>query len=124
MKKGLTASESEEQQALFEWAALKSGNFSELSLMFHIPNEGKRSKSYGGRLKAEGLKAGVPDIFLPVARGNYHGLFIEMKSNKGKVLESQLCWLEQLRTQGFKTVVCYGWVEAAAVIEKYLQGVI
>lgn len=70
--------ESEEQQTLFRWAAMQCGKYPELALMFHVPNEGKRSKVVGGRMKAEGLKSGVPDIFLPVPRGEYHGLFIEI----------------------------------------------
>lgn len=75
--------ESEEQQTLFRWAAMQCGKYPELALMFHIPNEGKRSWMTGGRMKAEGLKSGVPDIFLPVPRGEFHGLFVEMKRTKG-----------------------------------------
>ena len=63
-----TPTESEEQQTLFRWAAMQCGKYPELALMFHIPNEGKRSWMTGGRMKAEGLKSGVPDIFLPVPR--------------------------------------------------------
>lgn len=67
-----TASESIEQQNLFEWAKIFSGKYPELTLLYHIPNEGKRSLKEGARMKAEGLKAGVPDLCLPVARGGYH----------------------------------------------------
>ena len=71
-----TPSESVEQQALFRWANFMSGQYPALLLMYHIPNEGKRSRSTGARMKAEGLKPGVPDICLPVPVGQYHGLYI------------------------------------------------
>ena len=53
----------------------------------HIPNEGKRSTAYGARMKRIGLRSGFPDLFFPVARGGFHGLFVEMKvgSNRATV---------------------------------------
>lgn len=74
--------ESQEQQRLFQWARMESGRFPELELLYHIPNEGKRSRATGRRMVAEGLKKGVPDICLPVARGGSHGLYIELKRTK------------------------------------------
>ena len=113
--------ESQEQQSLFLWAAYLRGKFPELDLLYHIPNGGKRGKGEGGRFKAEGVKAGVPDICLPVARGGYHGLYIELKRQKGSRLhETQKEWLESLTKQGYYTAVCHGWQMAADVIEKYL----
>ena len=114
--------ESYHQQQLFLWSQWVSGKWPELELMYHVPNEGKRSKAAGGRLKAEGLKAGVPDICLPVARGKYHGLYIELKSEKGRETEAQSWWLAALRRQGYAARVCHGWVEARECIEKYLEG--
>lgn len=75
--------ESVEQQCLFRWAEFASGKYPELRLMYHIPNGGARSKATAGRLKAEGVKAGVPDICLPVSRDGYHGLYIELKRERG-----------------------------------------
>ena len=72
-------SEHDEQSAIFEWAALMQGAYPELGLLFAIPNGGKRDKATAGKLKAEGVKAGVPDMCLPVSNGKYHGLFIELK---------------------------------------------
>lgn len=74
--------ESVEQQCLFRWAAFQSGKYPELKLLYHVPNGGSRKKSEAGRFKAEGVKAGVPDLCLPVARGGYHGLYIELKRLK------------------------------------------
>ena len=88
--------ESEEQQILFRWAAMQCGKYPELALMFHIPNEGKRSWMTGGRMKAEGLKSGVPDC--------------------------QKLWLHDLQKQGYCAAVCRGWCEAAECIKNYLEG--
>lgn len=117
----LKATESEEQQALFQWAAAARGRFPELALMHHIPNGGKRDKVTAARLKAEGAKAGVPDIFLPVARGGKHGLYIEMKTESGVASKEQIEFINAVRLQGYEAVVCRGWVNAKACIEAYLR---
>ena len=75
--------EDAEQQALFEWAAYQKCKYPELECMYHIPNEGKRSPQTGAKLKRMGLSPGVPDICLPVARGGYSALYIELKRTKG-----------------------------------------
>lgn len=114
--------ESQEQQLLFEWAALSAGKWPELALMYHIPNGGSRSKAEAGRFRAEGVKSGVPDICLPVARGEYHGLYIELKRVKGgRVSPAQQRWIAALRDQGYCACVCKGWDDAAHVIKAYLE---
>lgn len=113
--------ESAEQQALFRWAAFAEGKYPELALLFHIPNEGVRTKANGARLKAEGLRAGVPDIMLPVARGAYHGLFIELKAGKNRPSDAQERWLAALGGQGYMAVVCWGWESAKNMIINYLD---
>lgn len=115
-------SESIEQQALFRWAAFAACKHPELDLMFHIPNEGVRTKSNGARLRAEGMKAGVPDLFLPVARGGYHGLFIELKYGKNKASDAQERWIAALGREGYMSVVCWGWEAAQDIILRYLEG--
>ena len=115
--------ESVEQQCLFRWAAYNRGKMPELNLMFHIPNGGKRGKCEAGRFRAEGVKAGVPDICLPVARGGKHGLFIEMKRRRGgRVSGEQEAWMEALGKEGYAAVVCRGWEEAAKALTRYLSG--
>jgi hypothetical protein len=115
--------ESQEQQMLFQWAAWQSGKYPELALMYHTPNGGHRSKAEAGRFKAEGVKAGVPDIFLPVARGRWHGLYIELKRQRGgKVSDHQKEWLEALEAQDYLVGVCKGWEAASKAILKYLNG--
>lgn len=122
-KASLYPSEGQEQATLFSWAAMKSGKYPELRLLFHIPNGGSRGKVEAARFKAEGVKAGVPDLFLPVARGLWHGLFIELKRQKGgRVSEAQRRWIADLERQGYRAEVACGWREAAEIIEIYLQG--
>lgn len=118
----MKTSESEEQQALFEWAAVMGGRYPQLHMLFHIPNGGRRDAATAGKLKAEGVKAGVPDICLPCAVMPYHGLFIEMKVGNNKATAVQQEWLHKLSAEGYKVAVCYGWQDAAAVIMKYLRG--
>ena len=113
--------EEAEQVALFQWAELARIKYPELELMYHIPNEGKRNPVTGARLKQAGLKAGVPDVCLPVARGKYIGLYIEMKSGKNTTTENQKKWLRALGAQGHYTAVCYGWEQAKDLIERYLS---
>ena len=103
------ASEADEQQMLMEWARLAACKWPELRLMHHIPNEGKRSIPAAMQLKRMGLRVGVPDICLPVARG-------------GKLSDEQREWLEALACEGYCARVCKGWREAAELTGKYLSG--
>jgi hypothetical protein len=113
-------SESTEQQALFEWAEFAAKKTPELKLLFAVPNGGKRDKVTAAILKREGVKSGVPDICLPVPRNEFHGLYIEMKFGKNKPSQNQLWWIEQLRQQGYRVDVCYGWGDAVKVIVGYM----
>ena len=89
--------------------------------MFHIPNGGKRGKVEAIRFKAEGVKAGVPDICLPVPRGEWHGLYIELKRREGgRVSQDQVDWMEALMRQGYYTAICRGCEDAQRVILAYL----
>jgi hypothetical protein len=121
--KEMFPSESVEQICLFRWAAFSEGAHPELALMYHIPNGGKRDMTTAKRLKAEGVKSGVPDINLPVSRSGYHGLYIELKKQKGNnTTDNQDYWLDELNKQGYFTAVCRGWEEASKVIIRYLEG--
>ena len=116
--------EGAEQATLFHWAGMQSIWYPELELLFHIPNGGKRSKSEAARFKAEGVKPGVPDICLPVARGGYHGLYIELKrrdKSKSRVSREQAEWINDLSGQGHMCLVCWGWEAAARTIEDYMS---
>ena len=110
------------QTALFQWAGLSAGKYPELRLMFHIPNGNRRDLVTGYHLKQQGLKAGLPDVCLPVARGQYHGLYLELKSERGRLQENQKAWLNDLSKQGYMCAVCYGFDEAKNTILNYLRG--
>ena len=120
-KKMPCPTEGVEQATLFSWAQMRTYWYPELNLMFHIPNGGKRSKAEAGRFRAEGVKSGVPDICLPVPRGRYHGLYIEMKTESGHTTAVQEWWGERLQAQGYAWRVCHGWQAAVALLEWYLQ---
>ena len=113
-----------EQGLLMEWTSYQIGRFPELALLFHIPNEaGTRTIRDTMRLKKLGVKAGVPDLFLPVARWGWHGLFIEMKRQKGgRVSEAQQEWRNSLVDQGYLVRVCNGFDEAKKSLLLYLTG--
>jgi len=90
-------------------------------MLVAIPNGGLRSKAVAAKLKAEGVKAGYPDMALNVPRGPYHGLFIELKSEKGRVSPLQSEWLTKLNAYGNLAVTAYGWIEAKQHLENYLD---
>ena len=75
--------EAQEQAALFRWAECMAWKWPELRCMHHIPNGGSRNPIEARHLKEQGVKAGIPDVFLPCARGGFHGLYIEMKRRTG-----------------------------------------
>lgn len=121
----MTCREDQEQIALMSWALYQQGKFPELKLLFHIPNGGGRSKAEAGRFKAMGVKAGVPDLCLPVPRNGFHGMWIELKrEDGGRVSADQRHWLDDLREMGYLTMVCHGWLEASNMIMAYLNGAI
>ena len=110
-----------EQAALITWARMTEHVWPELALLHAIPNGGWAGYKTGKMLKAEGLKPGVPDLCLPVARHGYYGLYIELKTAKGRVSKAQKWWLERLNEQGYKAVVCKGFASAVDVITEYLS---
>lgn len=109
--------EASEQQAVVEWCAWKR------IPVFHIPNGGWRHKHTAYQLKRQGVKPGVPDLFVPIAAGGKHGLFVEMKAEGGgRTSQAQREWIRTLREQGYRAEVCHGAGAAIAVIEGYLAG--
>lgn len=90
---------------------------------FAIPNGGKRSKTEAARMVAQGVRPGVPDLMIPRAAGKYHGLFIEMKREKGSTTSAdQIDWIETLNAEGYYARVCKGFDEARETIELYMAG--
>ena len=114
--------EHEEQVALFQWAEANEAQYPSLAMLAAIPNGGYRPMTTAAMLKAEGVKAGYPDIVLDVARGPYHGLRIELKraDRSNHATDAQREWLARLNFQDYLAVVCYGADEAIKVITDYL----
>ena len=113
--------EASEQAALMLWAQMHLAKYPQLRLLYHIPNGGSRNAAEAASLKRQGVKAGVPDLCLPVARGARHGLYIELKAGKNRATKPQEEWIAALREQGYEAQVCTGWQCAAQVIESYLK---
>jgi VRR-NUC domain len=114
--------EQKEQESLFNWAASNGSRRPELRLLFAIPNGLRTSIGVALKAKRAGLKAGVPDVFLPVPRGRHHGLFIELKRVKcGRLSPQQKAWLRRLEKHGYKCVVARGFDAARRAIEHYLS---
>ena len=126
---GAAPHEHDEQAVLFRWAAANEGRYPELALLFAIPNGGHRHPAVAAQLKAEGVRAGVPDVFLPAVRPGpdgrvWGGLFVEMKRadhSNGPTPEQRL-WLERLRNVGYMAAIAYGAKEAITIIDDYLRG--
>ena len=119
-----------EQRMLFQWAGLFSVRYPELDLLFAIPNAGgytggfSRNAGRVANMKKEGVKPGVPDICLPVARGGYHALYIEMKrqgTRAKSVSPDQLGWHLKLREAGNLVEVAPGFDTARTTIIAYLE---
>lgn len=120
--KTVLPAEHHEQAALIAWADFKAKIWPELGLLHAIPNGGHRHIAIAQKLKAEGVRPGVPDLCLPVPKGGYHGLYIEMKRAKGgQVSSKQKTWLKALNAQGYLAVACPGFEAAKTAIEKYLE---
>lgn len=107
-------SEADEQAAVVQYCDLQR------IPVYHIPNEARRSAALAAHMKRQGLKPGVPDLCIPVARGGYHSLYIEMKFGKNKPTQKQMEWIALLRRQGMAAFVCYGADNAIALIRRYM----
>lgn len=112
--------EAQEQIKFIQYCEIKGFPY---NLIFHIPNGGSRNVLEAKNLKKQGVKPGVPDLFLPFPKNQYYGLFIEMKSTRkgAKTSEAQNVWLYDLDNLNYKCVVCYGFDEAKNEIDAYLK---
>jgi hypothetical protein len=111
-----------EQSALM--AELRARMPEVADLIFHVPNGGHRVKAVAAKLKAQGVKAGIPDLVLPMARGGFFGLYIEFKAtppNDAAISSSQHERISKLNAQGYLAVVCRGHFDTIEQIRAYLR---
>jgi hypothetical protein len=110
------------QVALFMWMQQNRDIYPELEWAFAIPNGGERNPAVAARLKAEGVKSGVSDIFIPVPRGYLHGLFIEMKKPGGKESQNQKEFGAFVSDLYYWYECCDHWEKARDLIVRYMTG--
>ena len=115
--------ESAHQQQVIEWArwASRSAKYPMLNMLHCSLNGVKLSKTQAGIAKGQGMLSGVPDLFLPVPRGRYHGLFIEMKHGTNTLTDNQKKFLQNAANVGYAVSVCYSASEAIKRIEDYYK---
>lgn len=120
--------EHSEAVQLMHLVRLHENKHPELRWLFAVPNGGHRNKVAAGKLKAEGVKSGVPDYLLPLVQSKsvcgvgYIGLALELKRTKrGQTSAEQRDWLNHFDDQGWRAVVCQGHAHAWAVICEYLS---
>lgn len=132
------------QRSFIQWignAKTDTDRFPDLDMLFAVPNganlntgKGRKSKAaainQGAKLKKEGVRAGIPDLMLPVPRTPFHGLFIEFKrpkvehedgsiSRKGIQTTAQKKYMDRLGRLGYKVLIAYKWSEARDAILDY-----
>lgn len=113
-------SEHQHQVCLMNWAKLMERQHPELKWLHAIPNGGQRNVIVATKLKAEGVKKGISDLFLPVARRGFHGMYIEMKRLKGNPTAHQSEFISFALKQGYHAGVYNGWEAAKQGIEHYM----
>lgn len=114
--------EGQEQAALMTELRIRMPDVADL--IFHVPNGGHRVKAVAAKLKAQGVKAGIPDLVLPMARGGFFGLYIEFKAtppNDAAISSSQHERIRKLNDQGYLAVVCRGHFDTVEQIRAYLR---
>lgn len=109
-------SEATEQTAVIQWCDLQR------IPVYHVPNGGSRNTREAANLKRQGVRAGVPDLCIPVSRKGYHGLYVELKVGKNKPTAKQVEWINLLRREGYAAYVCYGADNAIECIRRYVNG--
>lgn len=102
---------------IFDWIRLHKLD----GFIWHVANERKCSLRQGALLKRMGVKAGVSDIFVAKASRSFHGMFLEVKTKKGKATPSQKKFIEDMRMEGYEAVIAYGADEAIGWIQAYLN---
>jgi len=118
-KKRNAQPEAIEQAAVVAWARNNEHIYPFLWLLHCSLNGVKLSKMQAVKAKQQGMLAGVSDLFLPAPIGAFKGLYIEMKSAKGRISIEQSRFLKSVSDFGYAAFVCYSAVEAIDKIKSY-----
>ena len=86
---------------------------------FAIPNGGLRNIKVAAKLKREGVKAGVADLFIAMSNGIYNGLFIEVKVGKNRQQPNQKLFEQKVKENGFQYKIVRSIDDMVAVIKEY-----
>ena len=108
-----------EQSKVIAWARANENNYPYLWMLHSSLNGLKRTKNAQGKSKQQGMLSGVPDLFLPVKNNYFVGLYIEMKSAKGRVSVEQSRFLKCAAENGYSVVVCYSAADAINTIKSH-----
>ena len=111
--------EAAEQAKVIAWARANENNYPYLWMLHSSLNGLKRTKNAQGKAKQQGMLSGVPDLFLPVKNNYFNGLYIEMKSVKGRVSVEQSRFLKCAAENGYSVVVCYSACDAINTIKAH-----
>lgn len=115
-------SEHDEQVSFIKYARARYAHVRNFAI-WAIPNAAKRSPRLAAMMRAEGMTSGVPDLIIPYPVGAYHGLWIEMKRQKGGVLSAEQREIaDQLRAVGYAVAVCCGAKSAIETLDAYMRG--
>lgn len=118
---GAPTSEHDEQVALFAWAAANLERYPALRWMHANPNGGHRHVAVASKLKAEGVRKGVLDIYLIYPARGFPAMACELKVGKNRPTKEQAEWIAHLKAIGWYVVLCYSATDARKCIEWYLE---
>ena len=91
--------------------------------VFHVPNGGARDRITGAILKRQGTRAGIPDLFLPIAARNMHGFFLELKAPGKHPSAAQQEWIMLLNNNGYLVQVHNNLGQAMDALDWYMGGI-
>jgi hypothetical protein len=117
-RKKPTQNEHQLQVACVKWFHANYSQYAEM--LFAIPNGGQRNVIVASKLKAEGVKPGIPDLMLAVPLKGFNGLFIELKVGKNTTSEHQVRMINNLRKQGYQCKVVYDLQQFMSATNEYL----
>lgn len=119
-------SEHSQQAAFFCWASMHQSEYPMLRFMHAVPNGGQRHPAVAAKLRAEGVKPGVADIFLPWPCGRFAGLYLEFKAAKyesklnGGLSPDQIGFRNFVLSAHYEYKVAYSWLQAVDIVLKYM----